>query len=287
MSYELRVTSYELRVTSYVLRITNYKLQIKKMKILEESTKFAHLGKPGTAFSKGFQRRLDIISKLVDFKDKKILDLGCGEGVWLEAFSKFTAYENLYGSDIDKASIDIAFSENRQLKKENLVVCPAEILNFPDNFFDIVFQNEVLEHVEDDVKTIQECLRVLKPGGKIILFTPNRGWPFETHGMFLNGKYYWGNIPLLPWLPKFISKKFAPHVRNYSNKELKSVISQASEISNLKSKIQHHSHVFSGFDGAVRKFGILGKILQKFFHLLEKTPFHFFGISHLMVVEKK
>jgi len=261
------------------------------MKSLPESTKFAHLGKPGTAFSKGFQRRLDILKTLVDFKDKKILDLGCGEGVWLRQFAKFTPAENVYGSDIDPESIQKALDQNPEFKNFNLKVGPAESLDFADNMFDIVFQNEVLEHVVDDVKVIRECFRVLKTGGKIIIFTPNKGWPFETHGMFLGKKYYWGNIPLLPWMPKSIYKKFAPHVRNYSNIDLVEVIDRASRYSELDQQnyeysISYHKHVFPGFDGMVARFGILGKVIRSLILSLERTPFHRFGISHLMIVEK-
>ncbi len=255
------------------------------MKVLDQETKFAHLGKPGTAFTPGFQRRLDMITKLVDFKDKKILDLGCGEGVWLSKFAEFTSPENIYGSEYDGEQVQSLKAtplktSKGEIPSENIVQCPGEDLAFEDNFFDIVFQNEVLEHVQDDVQTLKESLRVLKPEGKLIIFTPNRGWPFEQHGMFLNGKYYWGNIPLLPWMPAPIYKKFAPHVRNYSNGVLKQKIKEAG------GKIVYHTHIFPGFDGAVRRFGILGKILQKFFFVLEKTPLNFFGISHLVIITK-
>ncbi len=261
------------------------------MKQLPEDTKFAHLGKPGTAFSKGFQRRLEILKTLVDFKDRKILDLGCGEGVWLREFAKLTGEQNVYGSDIDPESIQKALDQNPEFKKENLKVSTAEDLQFESNMFDIVFQNEVLEHVVDDVKTIRECFRVLKPGGKIILFTPNSGWPFETHGMFIGKKYYWGNIPLLPWMPKSIYKKFAPHVRNYSNKELRMVIDSATRsfqesVEGYEYSIIYHKHVFPGFDGMVRRFGIVGRVVRGAILVLEKTPLHFFGISHLMIIEK-
>jgi len=261
------------------------------MKSLPENTKFAHLGKPGTAFSKGFQRRLDILTKLVNLKDKKILDLGCGEGVWLRKFSEFTSSENVYGSDIDSESIQKALEQNPELKSFNLKVGPAESMDFADNMFDVVFQNEVLEHVENDEKVMRECFRVLKQRGEIIIFTPNSGWPFETHGIFLGKKYYWGNIPFLPWMPKNIYKKFAPHVRNYSNKELLQVIDNASRFSKLDGKnyeysITYHKHVFPGFDGMTRRFGFLGKILQRFIHNLEKTPLHYFGISHLIIIQK-
>jgi ubiquinone/menaquinone biosynthesis C-methylase UbiE len=254
------------------------------MQKLSAETKFAHLGKPGTAFSKGFERRLNILKNLIDFHDKKILDEGTGEGVWLAEFAKLTRPENVYASEYDPelvAQIRNQKSETRNgVPAENIKNCPAEKLDFPDNFFDIVFTNEVMEHVQDDQLAAQEAIRVLKPGGKFIIFTPNRGWPFETHGMFWRGNYYWGNIPLLPWLPKSIARKFAPHVRNYSNAEIERLFK------NLPAKIIYHKHVFPGFDGLTRKFGILGKAVQKFFLVLEKTPLHFFGISHLLIVEK-
>jgi ubiquinone/menaquinone biosynthesis C-methylase UbiE len=279
------------------------------MQTLDKDTKFAHLGKPGSSFSKGFQRRLDIITKLIDFKDKKILDLGCGEGVWIAKWLEMTAPENVYGEDIDPENINKILNSKYEVPNKlemqnsknpnainlvasNFKACPAEKLEFPDNTFDIVFSNEVMEHVKDDVQVMKEVLRVLKPGGKYVFFTPNRGWPFETHGMFFRGKYIWGNIPFLPWMPKKIFNKFAPHVRNYSNGEIKNMISssQYPVPSNQKDKndwkLVYHKHVFPAFDKLERKFGMLGKLLQKTFHFLEKTPLHFFGISHLVIVQK-
>ncbi len=254
------------------------------MKVMEKETKFAHLGKPGTAFSKGFQRRLDILRKKVDLNNKVILDQGCGEGVWMNQFAKFTSPKNVYGFDIDpesKANYELIIPNYQEpVPIDNYIICSAEDLKFEDGKFDIVFSNEVLEHVEDDYKAVDEVHRVLKKGGEFIIFTPNKGWPFETHGMFFNGKYYWGNIPFLSWMPKFIFNKFAPHVRNYSNREIRKLFPKDKWV------IEHHSHVFPGFDGAVRKFGILGRMIKWLFHIIEKTPLHFFGISHFIIVKK-
>lgn len=263
------------------------------MKVLNKETKFAHLGKPGSIFSMGFARRLDLVESKVDLKNKVILDMGCGEGVWLREFAKISTPGSVYGSEYDKEQVDLihqklssSTDEERrkdrflQIPLDNIRNCPGELLDFKDNFFDIVFQNEVLEHVQDDLKTLKECFRVLDNGGKLIFFTPNRGWPFETHGIFLNGKYYWGNIPLLPWMPKFIYRKFAPHVRNYSNSDIRYLIKMSG------GKIIYHSHVFSGFDGLASKYGIIGKFVQRVFRILEKTPFNYFGISHFVIAEK-
>lgn len=255
------------------------------MKKLAKETKFAHLGKPGSAFSKGFQRRLDKVIKVVDLKDKKILDMGCGEGVWLDMFKEFTEPENIFGFDIDNEGInkflELEKSESSKIPPNNLKICKAEKLDFESEIFDIIFSNEVIEHVEDDLKTLEESFRVLKKGGKIIIFTPNSGWPFETHGVFLRGKYYWGNIPFLPWMPMFIRKKLSPHVRNYSNGAIKRVLRHSGF------KIVYHMHVFPGFDGAVKRLGIIGKFIKGFFHIIEKTPLHFFGISHFIIGEKE
>lgn len=264
------------------------------MKVLEKETKFAHLGKPGSIFSNGFARRLDLIENRLQLKNKTILDMGCGQGVWLKEFAKITKPGNVFGSEYDVEQVtyikDILSSANDeqrqsdrflQIPLDNIRACPGENLDFKDSMFDIVFQNEVLEHVQDDLQTLKECLRILDSGGKLVIFTPNRGWPFETHGMFLNGKYYWGNIPLLPWMPKFIYKKFAPHVKNYGHWEIRKLIKKAG------GKIVYHSHIFPGFDGMVRRFGLAGKIFKGIFHLLEKTPLHFFGISHFLIIERE
>jgi SAM-dependent methyltransferase len=48
-----------------------------------------------------------------------------------------------------------------------------ENTRFPDQSFDAVTLNQVIEHVHDPVSLIRECLRILKPGGKLVLATPN------------------------------------------------------------------------------------------------------------------
>lgn len=93
-------------------------------------------------------------------KDKKILDLGCGEGVLVEKFK---------GKGFDIIGIDFNY--------ESELVFKRSITNtgFADNSFGLVLCLDVLEHLdfEDQEKSINEIKRVLKPGGTLVLTLPN------------------------------------------------------------------------------------------------------------------
>ncbi|MBN1916147.1 methyltransferase domain-containing protein [Candidatus Dojkabacteria bacterium] len=230
-------------------------------------------GSPSSYWTYGLERRLKMVRKLVILDDKKILDAGCGIGMFMEKFSEFSS--NIYGFDPDPRKIELA-----KKKFKNVTISGAEKLPYKNNSFDIIWFHEVLEHVDNDRKSVRELVRVLKPGGKLIIFAPNRLWPFETHGIYINGKYKFGNIPLVTWLPNFIFNRLTPHVRNYSNRKIKNLL-QA-----LPIKIVHHKHVFPGFDGLQNRSKLLGNFMKGFTKVAESTPLHYFGISHFMILEK-
>ena len=97
-------------------------------------------------------------------EQRKILDIGCSTGTALKMFAE---HENLhlYGVDIRDESVDdITFK-----------VCNIEneVLPFPDNTFDFIYNKSILEHVNNTDNFIAECYRVLKPGGTFIGLTPD------------------------------------------------------------------------------------------------------------------
>lgn len=102
-------------------------------------------------------------------KVENLLDLGCASGYYTSYFSK-NAIET-FGVDPNPEFIKEA---KEKYPKINFKASKAEALPFKNNFFDAVLLLDVLEHVEDDKKTIDEVYRVLKPGGILILTTPHK-----------------------------------------------------------------------------------------------------------------
>jgi 2-polyprenyl-3-methyl-5-hydroxy-6-metoxy-1,4-benzoquinol methylase len=96
----------------------------------------------------------------------RLLDVGCGSGEWLISMRK--RGWRVEGVDFDENAIKVA----RQM---GLEICRGSLeqQNFPANSFDAVTLNHVIEHVPDPIQTLAECGRILKPGGKLVLCTPN------------------------------------------------------------------------------------------------------------------
>ena len=111
----------------------------------------------------------------------------------------------------------------------------------------MVFSHEVIEHVDDDRQAAREMVRVLAPGGRIVIFCPNRLYPFETHGHFWRGKYHFGNTPLINYLPNPLRNRLAPHVRAYTGSSLRNLFA------GLPVRVVHHQVIYPGFDNVVAR----------------------------------
>ncbi len=102
---------------------------------------------------------------------KKILDVGCGAGNLLNYLAKKNKNNLLWGVDISKQIIRRA-EKNKFSKRETFKVLDAGKLPFKNNFFDEAYCYEVLEHVDDLNKTLNEIRRVLKNGRKLMVTVP-------------------------------------------------------------------------------------------------------------------
>lgn len=122
-------------------------------------------------------KRLDVVfNELLkeDIAGKKVLDAGCGTG-W---FSKGAAGRGAYVVSMDlgeKLLAEVAKKVNSERVVGSILEMP-----FPDNWFDIVISSEVIEHTPEPFAGVKEMYRVLKPGGVLVLTTPNKFWYFSV-----------------------------------------------------------------------------------------------------------
>ncbi len=237
------------------------------------SQQAAARGEPSYVWRSGQERRLNMIREWADL-DGRILDNGCGLGTYLAAFEPYSSERYGLEIELDRAVSALASSDG-------IVQGVGEHIPFGDESFDFVFSNEVIEHVQDDALYAAEMVRVTRPGGRILLFCPNRWYPVEQHGIFWNGRYKFGNIPLVNYLPDSVRNQLAPHVRTYTKGDLIKLFQP------LPLRIVHHERIFGGYDNIAYRWPNAGRFIKKTLHALETTPFAALGISHLLVLEKK
>ena len=137
----------------------------------------------------------DICRRVTD-RRPRILDVGCGTGANLLMLSE---YGDAEGVDISEAAL--AFCRERGLEKVKLGT--GEKLPYDDGTFDLVTAFDVVEHMDDDLAGLSEMRRVLRPGGRVLLFVPAF--------MFL-----WG-----------LQDDVSNHRRRYRLPELRKVLEQA------------------------------------------------------------
>ncbi|MBA3959128.1 MAG: class I SAM-dependent methyltransferase [Chloroflexi bacterium] len=230
-------------------------------------------GRPSYSWRFGQDRRLEMVREFVPLEGARVLDIGCGIGTYVRRFRQFS--DEVHGIEVEPERVEEA---SRELP--DIVCAKGEALPYPDDHFDLVFANEVIEHVDDDRKTTQEAVRVTKPGGHIVYFAPNRLYPFETHGAYFRGRYHFGNIPLINWLPDPLRDRLAPHVRAYTQRGIRRLFRE------LPVKLVHHRVIYPGFDNLSARHRLLGGALRRSLYTAEHTALHTFGLSHFLVVRK-
>ena len=240
---------------------------------MDNQDKAITLGHPSYVWRFGQDRRLDLIHRYGELTGKRILDVGCGLGTYVRKMRAFS--DQVYGVDIDADKVAEA---SKQLP--HIHQAPAEKLPFPDSFFDVVLLHEVLEHVQDDRAALVEALRVTGLAGRVIIFVPNRLFPFETHGFYWRGQYHFGNIPVVNYLPDPLRNRLCPHVRAYTSGGLRRLYA------GLSCTPVVHTQIYPGYDNIAHRRPRLASSLRALTYALESTPLRAFGLSHLLVLER-
>lgn len=96
----------------------------------------------------------------------RVLDVGCGSGVLLARMQSL-GWE-VAGVEVDPGGVAAARARGVTVRQGQLADA-----KFPENHFDAVHSAHVIEHVHDPAALLHECFRVLKPGGKLVILTPN------------------------------------------------------------------------------------------------------------------
>ena len=251
--------------------LSSYENQRNMMTI---SDKAAERGNPSFVWRAGQERRLRLAIEHAPMQGRRVLEFGCGLGVYMQAMRRYTPH--VFGFDIEEERLHAA----RRAGVVDTAGAVGERLPYADASFDVVFSNDVLEHVSDDKACTQEILRVLRPGGRAVIYVPNRLYMFETHGMYWRGRYFFGNKPFVNWLPDRWRNQLAPHVRAYRAHELRALFAGPS------ARIVALTQISGGFDNIIRRLGPAGRVVRAVMQGLDATPLRAFALEHLIVVER-
>ena len=120
--------------------------------------------------------KLHHLLRLVDFagyQGKSVLEVGCGAGVDLARFAKGGA--RVVGIDLTASAIELAKANFAQQGLHgDLQIANGECLPFAGDSFDLVYAHGVVQYSADPRRVVEECWRVLKPGGEAIFQVYNR-----------------------------------------------------------------------------------------------------------------
>lgn len=232
------------------------------------------LGNPSSAFgSRGVRKRIDAVASHRAAAGEHLLDVGCGDGTYTVEFAQ--GFRRTDAIDIEPSRLEmfrerLAGSDlDRRVTVRRMA---AENLAFPDATFDRVTAFEVVEHVEGLRDALVEVHRVLRPGGAFSLTTPNRWFPFETHGVL------WGTrrrspitAPLLPWVPPLHRRM--SDARVFTAKRMRGLLASAGL------DMQQLDYLMPPFDRRATA-------LQRAADALERTPLNVFGMAMAVTATK-
>ena len=220
--------------------------------------------------------------------NNRILDIGCFYGTFLKAASDFDW--EIYGTEISKDIIPHA----QKNTKGDIRLGELENINFEENYFDVVVMMDVIEHLQDPLKTLQEINRILRPGGLLYFDTPN----FNSLERKVIGKDL---HTIFPWHFYFFTSKTISQLLQKTNYKIEScytsgigTFSKYNPLNDLKNNknISRNSLKNSILKSRIKKnrlflnsYRFLKYILEILFYFMSKFGFRI-G-AHLIVYAKK
>ncbi len=220
-------------------------------------------------------------------KSNKLLDVGCDRGDVTKEFVRKA--KDVYGLDSNAEAI--AYGK-KHYKGIRLSVAKGEKIPFKSNVFDTVVMGDVLEHVINEKKTIQEVHRVMKDNGTLVLSVPHKGL-FRFIDTF-NMKFYFPK--LYKW---WKGKNYTPNNyivqpwhRHYSLSDLKRLFGKNFEVIRVhRGGLLAYPLCWLFGDMTKDMFGSkmhwFRMLLVWIGHIDYNIPFGPFGYSILVIAKKK
>ncbi len=234
----------------------------------------ARQGVPSLVWRAGQERRLAMLAAHTQLQSARVLIAGSGLGLYAEQIT------NRYAAEVVAFDLAPEYACATRAKIPRALRAAVERTPLPAETFDTVLSHEVLEHTADDGAALREMLRVLRIGGRLALFAPNRWYPFETHGHYWRGRYHFGNTPLINYLPDRWRDRLAPHVRAYRRRELRALWA-GSPVRAVAER-----RIFGAYDNWLSRWGGLAQPLLAL-QRLEGSALDFWALSHFVVLEKR
>lgn len=203
-----------------------------------------------------------------------VLDIGCGQGVH-EKTLVLAGCDRIVGIDVNSDSLVCCRSGNQV---GNYVQANGEMIPLKDESFDVVIMVEVIEHIDNQNSCLREIFRVLRPGGRLLVTAPNKGFPFITHGITINERWFDTFLgipfPLISYLPRAILRRIWS-ARCYTAREIEAIL--------IAEGFEPRELVFlmPGFDGILPTTSKIPKVfmrrLQSLSHRFNSTESAWFG----------
>ncbi len=212
--------------------------------------------------------KLHHLLRLVNFAGyagRDVLEVGCGAGVDLARFAKAGA--RVTGVDLAASAIDLARANfSQQGLSGAFEVADGECLPFADEAFDLVFVHGVVQYTANPQKLVDECRRVLRPGGEAVFQVYNR--------------ISWLNA-LSKLMKVGLEHDDAPVLRKFSIGEFRALVGGFSDTRIVPERFPVKSRLHGGWKGAVYNGVFVGG-----FNALPRTVVRRFG-WHLLAFCRK
>lgn len=206
----------------------------------------------------------------------EILEAGGGSGRFGLKIARSLPNSNVKIIDIVDSSLNFSKKLSDKLNLKNVSIIKNDILNlsFPDNSFDLIVSDAVIQHVDNDCRGVAEMTRVLKPGGRLVVSVVNF-WNFHSLYKF--------------WLRLIGSQYEYQSERAYTKRELRKLFKK----NGLKIVAEDGFYTAYGILRLKRRykiFKLLGRICNRLVKILDKFTNRFFsknfGFEIVIVGEK-